>query len=654
MKKRLLFLGMAAGIISFNASAQLALETFDHAGAPPTGWTMINDANIVASTGTGAFTGISGLAASLTAPAGSAWVPINSMYTGFGSSTDYQMITTSDFSPAGTANRWLITPSFSIPVGNDSMVIQWQDNNLESNETIEVLLSPTAGTTAGSFTSVIYPSTIAGAGSLVTHQALIGTWAGTTVTVAFRDNTTNQWGLLLDNVQTTVLPHLDLGVTSVYLPPFAQTSTSYPITGVIHNYGVSTITSMHLNYSVNGGAPVITPLTGLSFALNTDYTYTSGTNWVPPAAGTYTIKVWADNLNGAGIDENHSNDTVTTTVLVVNTLQPKTVMIEEFNQASCDPCAEATPNVDSVYQNNIGTSIMLRYHVNFPGRDCMDSVTLAPFVSARLSYYGVDGVPDAQVDGQYVYPGAGSFTTPLVQEYASVGSPFTIVVTPAYDDKTNTFSYSAVITSFGTIPAGLTAFAALAVDTLTYANNQSTESIPQYVFPAVAENMFPSSSGTALGAFTTGSTQTITGTWTKSHPWASDAKVWAYDSTSTGKIIVWVEDATKYVYQAGYAAVSARYTVGVDAVTSNNGSMDVYPNPANKTATVALNLVTDNDVKLEVYNGVGQLVYSTPIEHRNSGTSLSAIDLSNFASGIYFVKVTVGDQMLNKTLTVTK
>jgi len=643
MKKLLLTFVAAIGLAA-SANAQLALENFNAGTTPaPAGWTLINDGHTVSSS----FTTVSGLPGHLTA---NAWWP---QITGTG---EYSMITTSDFTPSATADRWLITPSFNVTSAN--MVIQWDDYDLGSGEAIQVLVSPTAGTTAASFTATVY-SAPAGTGGLVTHQVPLTAYNGTTITVAFRDNTTNNWGLFLDNVQTAVLHGLDLGVTAMYSAPFVQTGSSNTITGVLHNFGVTTTTSCNLNYSVNGGTPVTTSLTGLSNALGSDYTYTSTTPWVPSTAGTYVIKVWADQINSpTGADENNANDTFTASILVVDHLSPKTVLLEEFNQASCDPCAAATPNLDSVYVNNLATSIMVRYHVNFPGRDCMDSVTLAPFVSSRLSYYSVSGVPDAQVDGQYVYPGAGGLSSAVIGELAAFGSPLTIAVTPTHNPTTHTYTFSAVITSAGPIPAGLKAYAALTVDTMLYAANQSTESIPQTLFPEVAENMFPAA-GSTLAAFTTGSTQTVTGSWTKDHPWASDYRVWSYDSSKNGKIVVWVEDdATKYVYQAGYAAVRTIDTtisrVGVVAVNGNSGSLEVYPNPASQSATVALNLVAADNVKFEVYNMAGQLVYSMPAEMRNPGTSRTLIDLSTFATGDYFVKVSIGSEVLTQKLNVIK
>jgi len=647
MKKGLLLLGVAAGIFSINSNAQLALENFN-SGTLPTGWVLINDGHTVSSS----FTGVPGLPANLTT---NAWYPIHA----FGGSGDYQMITTSLFTPAASADRWLITPSFM--VSSPNTVIQWDDNDLNSGESLEIKVSPTAGTTAPSFTSAVYSAPAAPTSGLTTHQAQIGAYNGTNIRLAFRDTTNNNWGLVVDNVKTVILPSYDLGQNYLNLLPYVATGTSVTFQGSLRNYGYATITDMHLNYSVNGGTPVSTALTGLSIGAGTNYSYTSGTPWVPATAGAYTIKIWADALNGANPDAVHSNDTVTATISVIDTLKPKIVMVEEFTQASCDPCANAHTNVDTVYQNNLSRAVMCRYHVNFPGRDCMDSVTLSPFVSSRLSYYQVGGVPDAQVDGQYVYPGGGSFTSAVIASAASAMSPFVITITPSFNSATQTFSFNASIKSQGAVPAGLKAYAVLVEDTLFYAANQSTESIPQTIFPQVAEAMFPNASGSTLAAFTAGSTQTLSLSWTKNHAWASDRAVWSYDSTATGKILLWVENDhltwfqnAPYVYQAASANVNTAHTAGVGTITGTNGSLNVYPNPASKEAIVALNLQSASDVKMEVYNALGQAVFTMPVEHRNAGASHTTIDVSNFAAGTYFVKVFIGGESLNSTLAVTK
>jgi len=652
MKKLLLGLVAAVGITSA-ANAQLALETFNHGGTLPTGWTLINDGHTVS---TSWVSGLPWLGDSLD---NHAWWPISSMYTGMtSSSSDYQMITTSVFTPAGTANRWLITPSFS--VSNPMMFIQWQDNDLGSGEPIHVKVSPSAGTTAASFTTEIYDAPC-GSGSMVTHMASLQAFYGTNVTVAFVDDTTNNWGELLDNVQTVVVDSFNLDVTDILLYPFTQTGSSNTVAGTLTNNGGITATSCNVNYSINGGTPVTTTVTGISVPLGGTYSYSCTTPWVPSAAGLYTLKVWVDNINGSNPDASPAADTMTAMITVCDTLQPKRVMVEEFTQASCDPCAGAAPNVDSVLVNSASMSSAVRYHVNWPGRDCMDTVTLSAFVSTMVSYYHVSGVPDAQMDGMYIYPGSGGLSTPAIASAQSAGSPFNINVTASYNSTTRTYSYSADIVSHGVVPAGLRARACLAVDNLTYASNQSTETISQTNFNQVAENMFNGAAGYILPAFTAGSVHTISGTWVKNHPWGSDRSVWSYDSSLYGKIIVWVEsdsvkflDSRQYVYQAGQAVVNTTFTTGVNTVKSNIGSMDVYPNPANTSATVALSLTNAADVKLEVYNMAGQLVYSMPVENRLAGISNSSIDFTNLAAGEYVVKVTIGDETLNKKVTVIK
>ena len=640
--KKFLLASMAALSLSAaqNANAQLAMQNFNSASLP-SGWTLINDGHTVL---VGSFILSSTLATNLT---NNAWYPVQ-----IKSSTDYSMLTVSQFSPSAQADRWLISPSFQVTSANT--VLQWDDYSFGSNEGFEIKVSPTAGTTAASFTATIY-SGVGDPNNFVTHQLQIGQYNGQTITVAFRDTMNNNWGLAVDNIGTTVLPTLDLGVTALNLSPFVQTNSSNSIAGVLHNYGYATLTSCNINYSVNGGAPVTSALSSLSVASGTDYNYTNSTPWVPTSAGNYTIKVWADQINGAtGVDQNHANDTLTATILVIDTLQPKTVMIEEFTQASCDPCAQAHTNVDTVYANSMAFAEICRYHVNWPGRDCMDSVTLTPFVSTRVSYYSVSGVPDAQLDGSYIYPGAGGLSTPVLYAESQIGSPFTITVNPTFNAATQTFSFTAAIKAYGALPAGLRAYVVLTEDTLTYAANQSTESISQTVFPQVAENMFPNGSGYGLSAFTAGSTQNINGSWVKNHPWASNRSVWSYDSSMTGRIIVWVEDDTKkFVYQAKGAPVSTG-VVGIEAVKGNSGSMDVYPNPAKNSAVVGLNLTSDEDVKLEVYNILGQLVFEMPTEHRNAGNSVSTINTSNFANGQYMVKVIVGADILTKQIVVSK
>ncbi|HTB07070.1 MAG TPA: T9SS type A sorting domain-containing protein [Bacteroidia bacterium] len=331
----------------------------------------------------------------------------------------------------------------------------------------------------------------------------------------------------------------------------------------------------------------------------------------------------------------------------------KMPLFEEFNQASCDPCAEATPNLDSALFNNKNTCSAVRYHVSWPGQDFMNQVTNTPFVNARVSYYTVSGVPDAKLDGSMdIYP--GGIRSIELQDEIYIGSPFTISISSAtYNPSTDVYSANATITAEHVMPAGLVAQAALTVDTITYAKSQTTETIPQTVFPQVAEDMMPSSSGTSLAAFTTvGATQTLTLSWTKNHPWGASPQTWTYDSNkNAAHLTIFIQDNTsKYVYQSANTLFTNVVT-GINELSDVN-YFNIYPNPTSNNATIAFNLEQSKNVNIEVYNMLGEKVYSELQGTMAAGQHEVIINSKALRSGIYFVRFMTDDGAITKKLIV--
>ena len=64
-----------------------------------------------------------------------------------------------------------------------------------------------------------------------------------------------------------------------------------------------------------------------------------------------------------------------------------------------------------------------------------------------------------------------------------------------------------------------------------------------------------------------------------------------------------------------------------------------YPNPFNPTTTVRYEFNMSGDVHTKVYNSQCEEVYSSTQEGVHPGTHEFKIDLGDFASGIYFLKV---------------
>ena len=435
---------------------------------------------------------------------------------------------------------------------------------------------------------------------------------------------------------------------------YYQKGKPYPIVGKVANFGSTTLNSFDLKWTMNGGPAQVDNVTGASIASTPIVQYDNITHtilWTPPASGLYTLKLWVDNINGSNSDQNPAYDTlIVNNVQVIDSVVQKMVLFEEFNQASCDPCAEATPNLDSVMFNNQSYCIPVRYHVSWPGQDFMNQVTDAPFVSTRVSYYGVSGVPDAKLDGSTdIYP--GSIRSAQIQQEAQSGSPFWIHITSCtFNSGTDTYSLSADIHCYEAMASGLIAQVALTVDTIKYTNNQSTETIPQYVFPEVAEDMMPGPSGTTLTSFTAGSVQTINVSWTKNHPWGASPKTWVYDSVGFHMVVFVQDNSTQYVYQSAIAPNPM--ALGVASIQGDKGDIFVYPNPATGNAYLAYNLKETGNVTIEIYNMLGEKVYSVNKGSMPAGDHTEMFNTANMTTGIYFIHFMDGNNVITKKLVV--
>src|SRR5690349_17429490 len=75
----------------------------------------------------------------------------------------------------------------------------------------------------------------------------------------------------------------------------------------------------------------------------------------------------------------------------------RTVLVEEFTQASCGPCAAANPALHTLLTNNASKSVYMKYQVSWPGVDPMNAQY--PSVSSRTTYYSCNSVPYAVMDG---------------------------------------------------------------------------------------------------------------------------------------------------------------------------------------------------------------------------------------------------------------
>lgn len=83
----------------------------------------------------------------------------------------------------------------------------------------------------------------------------------------------------------------------------------------------------------------------------------------------------------------------------------------------------------------------------------------------------------------------------------------------------------------------------------------------------------------------------------------------------------------------------------------NVKNMDLYPNPANGQAILTLDLLQNENVKICIYNTIGQLMKETNTQ-AISGENKIDLDLNGLASGVYMVKVNAGKTTSTKKIIV--
>ncbi len=109
------------------------------------------------------------------------------------------------------------------------------------------------------------------------------------------------------------------------------------------------------------------------------------------------------------------------------------------------------------------------------------------------------------------------------------------------------------------------------------------------------------------------------------------------------------DGATEWILDGGWFENETAPDIPADYTLN-----EAYPNPFNATTTISYNLPIAGNVKLQVYNLLGQRVAVLVDGNLDSGEHTVTWDASDYSSGVYFYKLIVGDKMFTKRMTLLK
>ena len=431
-------------------------------------------------------------------------------------------------------------------------------------------------------------------------------------------------------------------------PSLILSNGPFTISGDLQNMGSNTVTSMDINYSIDGGATVTENVSGLSLATGDYYSFNHGTLW-SPSAGTYNIDIWATNINGSA-DMDTSNDMASGSVTVFANGDIKRPMLESFTSSTCGPCVAGNQNTSAVlaaYSDDQYS--MLKYQMSWPGSG-------DPYYTLeggdRRTYYNVNAVPDFVLDGNVWQGNSSSLTGSQID--AVIANPAFVSLSSYHVMDGQKIDFTVSINPLGDFAGPLTLYSAI-FEYMTY-NNIGSNGETQ--FSKVMKKMVPGSMGFSLGSLTDGQTvvenfsHTFQGSYTlppdANNPIDHTIQHSVEDFSNLG-VVTWIQDdATKEILQSTVSTLSA-----TNVEELNTTKLMLFPNPAENTATVAFEGLEGSEIKIDLYNLLGELIFSG---NHTSASSFDYynIDVTTLNNGIYNLVLTVGESMTTKKLQILK
>ncbi|WP_415370920.1 choice-of-anchor J domain-containing protein [Patiriisocius sp. Uisw_047] len=179
---------------------------------------------------------------------------------------------------------------------------------------------------------------------LFTRVVDISAYAGQTVYLTFRHfNTVDENLLLIDNITIKSLLDNDAKLEALTTTDASLINNVVTITGDVKNNGANAITSLDVNWTIDGGASNTYALTGLNIAPGETYSFTHPTTWDANPLGERSLEVNVSNINGT-TDPDLLNNSITQPITVYGLSEP--YFSEDFEDTNLDNPTWTNTDVD--------------------------------------------------------------------------------------------------------------------------------------------------------------------------------------------------------------------------------------------------------------------------------------------------------------------
>jgi hypothetical protein len=560
----------------------------------------------------------------------------------FGNGTNVA-VSNSWYSPAGQADDWMITPA--IIVADSLTVVSWEAKAQDPTfpDGYEVRVS-TSGTEIEDFEDVIFSIPNEETDFVLRNASLAG-YVGDTIHIAWRNNSVDQFLLLVDNISVKALQPFDISATALTTSNFYELGEDIVITGEVENKGGTEITSLIVEWT-DGVETYTDSISGISIPVGGSYNFSHTTPFQPTEAQLYSIEVTVSNPNGE-MDGNMLDNTTSKVVGTVTEAPMKRMVMEEGTGTWCGWCPRGfvameymldkypetfigiavhnqDPMVDTEYDNNIGLTgypgcnadrVFLNESVSVDAFENYYEVLtreispVAPSVSAV--YDPTTGVATIECEAQFKTKLDG-----IDYRFAVVMLEDSVVGTTSGYDQVNFYSFQSA--NLPLVGAG-------------FDWQAEPDPVPadRMVYDHVARAIIGGYDGDAVVPSSLEADEIVT----QSYEYQVPASL----NPEHMEVVLMVIDGESGAILNGFKAE-------LDVLTSNknvfaNEAIDIFPNPTQGATTIKLDLDQPSPVQLKVFDMAGRQIVQQYMGTIPAGETLLPFDATQLPAGSYQFQV---------------
>ncbi|MEI6766489.1 MAG: choice-of-anchor J domain-containing protein [Bacteroidota bacterium] len=556
---------------------------------------------------------------------------------------------TSWYSPAGTANDFMWTPAIGPLPAN--CLLSWNgvayDPAYPDGYEVRIMtVTPTGGTgTIGNqiTNSTILWSTLGEATTWTNHQISLAAYAGQTVYIGFRNNSTDMFLLLIDDILVEVPNNYDAAVLSTtpiseYTMIPKQQVTPLTLGGSIKNQGALSITNVRMKADVYNSSNTLVYTTTsapvASMATLTTQNFVCGT--FTPTVPDYYLVEYMSLINET--DETPSNDTLADGIIITDTTYARddaTVagslgigagnggyLGQQFTINTATDIRSVSYYVTGGYHTDRTAVVVWNMVGGVPSTVIASTDTIYyPDDSARLYTLPIYGGPYTLVPGEYVVTAV------------EFDSTLRLATTDAIYTATKTW------VNWPTNPNG------------TWSHNEDFSFIKSYI---LRPNLYTCAVITAGVTKTDASCATCpdgSATANPSNGVAPYSFLWNTTDTTAGLTLLMPGTYTVTITDAFGCQATESVTVSFNTgIEEFSNEFNVMPNPNNGLFELVFTGNPGDNASIEICSIVGEVIYKQSIE--NNGSMKTRINLGDIASGCYMLRYKSNDHIAMKRLII--